>query len=167
MLLWVNLLTDGLPAVALGADGKSEGIMDKQPREKGEGVINNHMIYVILGIGLSLTTLILFSFNHFLPNMALARTVAFTELVLIELIEIWPIRKIFGQPIKRNHWLQLAVVSSILLQFVVIYSPLNSFFGLVPLGFYAWMVIIGAVIIFGLFIWLYVKFGEEVLDLKN
>ncbi len=167
MLLWVNLLTDGLPAVALGADGKSEGIMDRQPRKKGEGVINNHMIYVILGIGLSLTTLILFSFNHFLPNMALARTVAFTELVLIELVEIWPIRKIFGQPIKRNNWLRLAVVSSILLQFVVIYSPLNSFFGLVPLGFYAWIVVIAAVIIFGLFIWLYVKFGEEVLNLKN
>ena len=167
MLLWVNLLTDGLPAVALGADGKSAGIMDRQPREKGEGVINTHMIYVILGIGLSLTTLILFSFNHFLPNMALARTVAFTELVLIELVEIWPIRKIFGQPIKRNNWLRLAVVSSILLQFVVIYTPLNSFFGLVPLGFYAWMVVIAAVIIFGLFIWLYVKFGEEVLNLKN
>lgn len=167
MLLWVNLLTDGLPAVALGADGKSEGIMDRQPREKGEGVINKHMIYVIFGIGLSLTTLILFSFNHFLPDMALARTVAFTELVLIELIEIWPIRKIFGQPIKRNNWLRLAVVSSILLQFVVIYSPLNSFFGLVPLGFYAWMVVIAAVIIFGLFIWLYVKFGEEVLGLES
>ncbi len=167
MLLWVNLLTDGLPAVALGADGKSEGIMDRQPRKKGEGVINNHMIYVILGIGLSLTTLILFSFNHFLPNMELARTVAFTELVLIELVEIWPIRKIFGQPIKRNNWLRLAVVSSILLQFVVIYSPLNSFFGLVPLGLHAWLVVLAAVLIFGLFIWLYVKFGEEVLGLKN
>ncbi len=167
MLLWVNLLTDGLPAVALGADGKSAGIMDRQPREKGEGVINTHMIYVILGIGLSLTTLILFSFNHFLPNMALARTVAFTELVLIELVEIWPIRKIFGQPIERNNWLRLAVVSSILLQFVVIYSPLNSFFGLVPLGPYAWAVVIAAVLIFGLFIWLYVKFGEEVLGLEN
>ncbi len=161
MLLWVNLLTDGLPAVALGADGRSSGIMDRTPREKGEGVINNYMVYVILGIGLSLTTLILFSFNHFLPNMAKARTVAFTELVLIELVEIWPIRKIFGEPIKRNNWLRLAVVSSILLQFVVIYSPLNGFFGLVPLGLYAWLVILSAVLIFGAFIWLYVKAGEK------
>lgn len=161
MLLWVNLLTDGLPAVALGADGRSSGIMDRTPREKGEGVINNYMVYVILGIGLSLTTLILFSFNHFLPNMAKARTVAFTELVLIELVEIWPIRKIFGEPVKRNNWLRLAVVSSILLQFVVIYSPLNGFFGLVPLGLYAWLVILSAVLIFGAFIWLYVKAGEK------
>lgn len=164
MLLWVNLLTDGLPAVALGADGRSSGIMDRNPREKGEGVINNYMVYVILGIGLSLTTLILFSFSHFLPNMAKARTVAFTELVLIELVEIWPIRKIFGEPIKRNNWLRLAVVSSILLQFVVIYSPVNSFFGLVPLGFDAWLVVLSAVLIFGAFIWLYVKAGEKLFD---
>lgn len=164
MLLWVNLLTDGLPAVALGADGRSTGIMDRNPREKGEGVINNYMIYVILGIGLSLTTLILFSFNHFLPDMEKARTVAFTELVLIELVEIWPIRKIFGQPIKRNNWLRLAVASSILLQFVVIYSPLNGFFGLVPLGLYAWLVVLSAVFIFGGFIWLYIKAGKKLFD---
>ncbi|MFW6071323.1 MAG: cation-translocating P-type ATPase, partial [Candidatus Bipolaricaulota bacterium] len=167
MLLWVNLLTDGLPAVALGADGRSAGIMGRSPREKGEGVINGYMVYVILGIGLSLTTLILFSFNRFLPDLRTARTVAFTELVLIELVEIWPIRKIFGEPIKRNSWLRLAVLSSILLQFVVIYSPLNGFFGLVPLGFHAWLVVGSAVLIFVVFIWLYVKAGKRFFGFRG
>ncbi len=164
MLLWVNLLTDGLPAVALGADGKSRGVMDRSPREEGEGVISNYLIFIILGIGISLTTLILFSFNHFLPKIELARTVAFTELVLIELLEIWPIRKIFGQPIKRNNWLYLAIGVSIMAQFAVIYSPLNSFFGLVPLGLYPWLVILSAVAIFGSSIWIYVKLGQKLFN---
>ncbi|MCF7876003.1 calcium-translocating P-type ATPase, PMCA-type [Candidatus Bipolaricaulota bacterium] len=164
MLLWVNLLTDGLPAVALGADGKSRGVMDRSPREEGEGVINNYLIFIILGIGISLTTLILFSFNHFLPKVEMARTVVFTELVLIELLEIWPIRKIFGQPIERNNWLYLAIVASIIAQFVVIYSPLNGFFGLVPLGLYPWIVILSAVAIFGASIWIYVKLGQKLFN---
>lgn len=162
MLLWVNLLTDGLPAVALGADGKSKGVMERKPREKGEGVINKHMVFVILGIGLSLTGLILLSFHHMLPNMALARTVAFTELVLIELIEIVPIRTSFGQPIKKNLWLYLAVLSSITFQFVVIYSPINKYFGLVPLGLYPWLVVLGAIVIFSIFIWIYIKIGQRI-----
>jgi Ca2+-transporting ATPase len=162
MLLWVNLLTDGLPAVALGADGKSRGVMDRPPREEGEGVINNYMIFVILGIGLTLTTLIMFSFRHFLPDIKTARTVAFTELVLIELLEIWPIRKIFGQPIEKNNWLFLAIGTSIVAQFLVVYSPLNGFFGLKPIGLYPWMVIIAAVLIFGASIWIYVKLGEKI-----
>ncbi len=164
MLLWVNLLTDGLPAVALGADGRSRGVMDRSPREEGEGVINSYLIFIILGIGLSLTTLILFSYNHFLPDLKTARTVAFTELVLIELLEIWPIRKIFGQPIKPNNWLYLAIGASIVAQFLVVYSPLNSFFGLVPLGLSPWLVILAAVAIFGCFIWIYVRAGEKLLD---
>jgi len=167
MLLWVNLLTDGLPAVALGADGKSRGVMDRSPREEGEGVINSYMVYVILGIGLSLTTLIIFSYNHFLPDQVTARTVAFTELVLIELVEIWPIRKIFGQPIERNHWLSLAIGTSLVAQFLVIYSPLNSFFGLKSLGLYPWLVILSAVAIFGAFIWLYIKLGQELFDFSR
>jgi len=164
MLLWVNLLTDGLPAVALGADGKSRGVMDRPPREEGEGVISFYMVYVILGIGLTLTTLILFSYRHFLPNVATARTVAFTELVLIELLEIWPIRKLFGQPIKRNNWLYLAIMTSIVAQFVVVYSPLNGFFGLEPIGLYPWLVITAAVAIFGAAIWTYIKLGQKLFD---
>ncbi len=164
MLLWVNLLTDGLPAVALGADGKSRGVMDRPPRKKGEGVINNYMIYVILGIGLTLTTLIIFSYRHFLPDIPTARTVAFTELVLIELLEIWPIRKIFGEPIEKNNWLYLAIGTSIIAQFLVVYSPLNGFFGLKAIGLYPWLVILSAVLIFGAFIWIYVKLGQKLLD---
>ncbi len=166
MLLWVNLVTDGLPAVALGADGRSRGVMERPPREEGEGVISSYMVYVILGIGLSLTTLIIFSYNHFLPDLATARTVAFTELVLIELLEIWPIRRIFGQPTVRNNWLYLAIGSSILLQFAVIYTPLNSFFGLVALGIYPWLVVLSAVAIFGIFIWIYVKALDSLLEGK-
>ncbi|MFB6291474.1 MAG: calcium-translocating P-type ATPase, PMCA-type [Candidatus Bipolaricaulia bacterium] len=164
MLLWVNLLTDGLPAVALGADGKSQGVMDRPPRREGEGVINSYMVYVIIGIGVTLTTLIIFSYRHFLPDLTAARTVAFTELVLIELLEIWPIRKIFGQPIERNNWLYLAIATSILAQFIVIYSPLNGFFGLEPLGLYPWLVIIAAVLIFGAAIWIYIKLGQKLLN---
>lgn len=164
MLLWVNLLTDGLPAVAMGADGRSKGVMERKPRQEGEGVINKFMVYIILGIGISLTTLILFSYRRLLPNVQLAQTVAFTELVLIELVEILPIRICFGVPIKRNNWLYAAVLSSIAMQFVVIYTPLNKFFGLVPLGLEGWSIVLGAVAIFGGFIWAYISIGKRFFD---
>lgn len=164
MLLWVNLLTDGLPAVALGADSKSPGIMDRNPRGKGEGVINSYMVFLIGGIGLSLTTLLILSFNHFSSHLAKAQTVVFTELVIIELLELWPIRESFGKPMERNRWLGLAVGASLGAQLMVIYSPLNQFFGLVPLGVGAWIVVLSAIAIFSGFIWFYIKLGKRIFQ---
>jgi Ca2+-transporting ATPase len=166
MLLWVNLVTDGLPAVALGADGRSRGVMDRPPRAKGEGVLSGYVIYVIIGIGVGLTTLILFSYNHFLPDIKIARTVAFTELVLIELVELWPIRRVFGLPVKRNNWLYLAIGTSLVAQTVVIYSPLNQYFGLQPLGIYHLMIVLGCVAVFAAFIWTYVKVGQKFFGVR-
>ncbi|MFB6265530.1 MAG: cation-translocating P-type ATPase, partial [Candidatus Nanohaloarchaea archaeon] len=138
MLLWINLVTDGLPALALGADPKVPGIMERPPRGKEESVINKRMIATILGIGVAMTATILPFFFLILPGLQLAQTFAFTALVLFEMIGIQAIRKQFGMEMFTNIWLWAAILATVVLQAAVLYTPLNRFFEVVPLGVSMW-----------------------------
>ncbi|MDY6768869.1 MAG: cation-transporting P-type ATPase [Candidatus Nanohaloarchaea archaeon] len=140
MLLWINLVTDGLPALALGTDPKSDGIMDRPPRSRDEPVINRRMMLSITGIGLimSLVSLPLF-FLHATSSLVLAQTVLFTFLVTVEMIRIHTIRSRYNLSPWSNRWLIGAVGMSLVLQLLVLYTPLNAFFDVVPLGSTAWL----------------------------
>ncbi|MCJ7478887.1 MAG: cation-transporting P-type ATPase [Candidatus Nanohaloarchaeota archaeon QJJ-7] len=135
MLLWINLVTDGLPALALGTDPKSEGIMDRPPRGSDEAVINHRMMASIVGIGLimTLTGLPLFFF-HATTDLILAQTVLFTFLVVIEMVRIQTIRQRYGLSFFSNKWIAGSIGLSILLQAAVLYTPLNRFFEVVPIS---------------------------------
>ncbi|MFT4892944.1 MAG: Ca2+-transporting ATPase [Candidatus Nanohaloarchaea archaeon] len=142
MLLWINFVTDGLPALALGADPKSEGIMERDPRGKDEPVISRRMMTSIAGIGviMTLTGLPLF-FSSISTGLIAAQTVLFTFLVLVEMIRIQIIRSRYKQSILSNKWLAGALGSSILLQLLVLYTPLSSYFQTASLGLSMWMVL--------------------------
>lgn len=167
MLLWVNLLTDGLPALALGADSRSEGVMKRSPAGNARGVVNRRMIYSIVGIGISITVIMIGSFAYLSSDLRLARTVVFTELVLLEMIEIWFIRRRFGKPVRRNYWLSLSVALSVGLQLVLLYSPLNRFFGVVPLGLYDWLFVIAGLSAFSLFMLPYSYIGDRLFGRES
>lgn len=145
-LLWINLLTDGLPAVALGLDPKAEYIMKRKPRKKSEGVIDARMVYSIVAIGIAMTVVILavflyafFSSNTEMPARFIkAQTMAFTCFVVFEMVRVQTVRAYFRTKFFSNKWLWIAVFSSFALQLVVLYSPLNSFFRVVPLGVSEW-----------------------------
>ncbi|MFC2143421.1 calcium-translocating P-type ATPase, PMCA-type [Candidatus Aenigmatarchaeota archaeon] len=138
-LLWINLLTDGMPALALGADPAGKNIMGK--RSKGEDeVLNKSMIYSIVTIGVLITAVVLYLF--FTVDPAKAMTIAFTSLVVMELAKIYVIRKRFGSSPFSNRYLSLAVIGSFILQLIVIYSPLNTVFKVVPLGLNDWVLIL-------------------------
>ncbi len=145
-LLWINLLTDGAPALALGVDKSVPGIMKRKPRNKKNGVLDRRLMYMIgaIGIKMALILLIIF-FIGLTKGIEVARTMVFTGIVLYEFVRIWVIRKQEKLKFFSNKWLILALGVSILLQLTVVYSPLNKFFGVVPLGIFGWVVILTGV----------------------
>ena len=143
-LLWINLLTDGAPALALGVDQPTPGIMKRKPKSKKEGVIDKRLMYIIgaIGIKMALILLIIFFIGLLTQGIKVARTMVFTGIVLYEFIRIWVIREQEKLKFFSNKWLILALGISLALQLTVIYSPINKFFGVVPLGLFSWMTIL-------------------------
>ncbi len=152
MLLWINLLTDGLPALAMGVDPTSKTIMERKPRPKEESIIDRTLTFSIAWIGIWVAVICLSLYIYGLrDNVQTARTFAFTSLVVLELIEVFPIRSRYGTPFISNRWLGTAIGVSLIMHMLVLYSPLNRYFGVVPLGINGWSVILaGAVLFMGL-----------------
>ncbi|MGM0510423.1 MAG: cation-translocating P-type ATPase [Thermoplasmatota archaeon] len=154
MLLWINLLTDGLPALALGVDPSSDEIMKRKPKAKDENIIDRTLAFSIAWIGAWVTIICLSLYWYGLSidpeNLRLAQTLTFTSLVVLELIEVVPIRSRYGTPIFSNKWLGAAIAISLILHMMVLYSPLNSYFKVVPLGLSSWMMILMGAGIFAL-----------------
>ncbi|MBW2988028.1 haloacid dehalogenase [Candidatus Woesearchaeota archaeon] len=142
-LLWINLLTDGLPALALGVDPTPPGIMKKRPIKHGEGIINKRVLVSIFGIGCVLTaiTIPLF-FIGLRKSLVMAQTMVFSALVVYEFLRIVMIREQERLSLFSNKWLLLALLTSIALQLVVLYSWLARYFGVVPLGAFEWLLIV-------------------------
>lgn len=147
-LLWINLLTDGFPALALGVDSPRKDVMEMKPRGKKEGVINRRVAWLIglTGPSMALILLMIF-FMNLDKGLQTAQTMVFTGFVLYELVRLAIIRQQEGLELFSNRWLILAVVISIILQLAVIYTPLSVFFGVVPLGFMSWVVLLGGVVV--------------------
>ncbi len=142
-LLWINFLTDGLPALALGVDPTRKGTMQRKPRKKAEGIMNRKSIYWIMAIGAELTVVLLAIFFIGLKNgLATARTMVFTGFVLYEFVKLSVIR--YQQQLSwfSNKWLVLATSGCIALQLAILYTPLNRLFHVVPLGLFEWFILL-------------------------
>jgi Ca2+-transporting ATPase len=148
-LLWINLLTDGLPALALGADPQSGDVMERPPRDPETGIIERPMLGLIGGTGTVSTALMLGLMFYVLGGAAAitpyAMTMVFTGFVFLEFEKLYVIRWLRETPTFSNPWLALAVGGSAVMQLAVLYTPLNQYFGTVPLGLEDWG-IIGAVL---------------------
>ena len=150
-LLWINLLTDGLPALALGTDPGGD-VMDRSPRSQATGIIDSEMLGFVFGAGLTATALLLGLMFYTLEGAAAvtpyAMTMVFTGLVIFEFLKLYVLRWVKGTPALSNPWLGLAVVASLGLQLAVLYTPLNRYFGTVPLGVADWG-LLGLVLLVG------------------
>ena len=147
-LLWINLLTDGLPALALGIDPARPDIMNEPPRKKNEGIINKRLAWLIGLIGIK-KMIILFATFFFLTSVStdVARTALFTGFIIYEFIRIASIRSQEKLNWLSNKWLLAALIGSLVLQIFIIYSPLNKYFFVVPLGLHAWIVLLSGMAI--------------------
>lgn len=158
-ILWMNLVTDGLPAIALGLDPVERDIMLQKPRRPREGVFARGLLRRILfaGLTISLTTLALFLFSlwYYPGQVERSRTLAFTVLVFAQLIYAFQCRyerhSIFELGIWGNTYLILAVLLSGAAQVLLLYTPLLSeIFQTVPLTGDDWL-LVGLFSVFPLF----------------
>ncbi len=145
-LLWINLLTDGLPALALGADPPSKDVMDRPPRDPKENILSKGMFIdmCIVGVIMLVGTLGLFAYN--LPSGGVkAITVAFTAVVIFEMVRVLSVRAKYHVSFFSNRKLFLAIAITLILQLVVIYVPsLQTAFDTTSLDLLDWIEI-GAV----------------------
>jgi len=141
-LLWINLLTDGLPALALGTDPASGDVMRREPRESTGGIIDRPMATLIGGVGLATTAVLLGVMFLTLDGAAAVTpyvmTMVFTGLVVFEFVKLYVVRWSRRTPALTNRWLAGAVLASFALHLSVLYTPLNQYFGTVPLGVGDW-----------------------------
>ncbi len=149
-ILWVNLVTDGLPAMALGIDPNDPNIMCRPPRHPAESVFSRGLIRKIIGRGIQigLSTLFVFSVVYYLQDdLARARTAAFATLVYCQMFHVFDCRSetttIFELKFTTNKYLLAAVAFSTLMQLAVMYIPfLSSIFATVPLSLSDWALIL-------------------------
>jgi Ca2+-transporting ATPase len=147
-ILWINLLTDGLPALALGIDPARPDVMLRPPRKKEEPIINKCQLWLIGTIGIKKMIVLFATFFIVLPlGIEKARTALFTGFILYEFVRIGSIR--YQDKLKwfSNKWLVSALIGSVLLQLLIIYTPLSKMFHIVPLGIYEWLILFGGVCI--------------------
>ena len=149
-ILWINLVTDGLPALALGVDPIPEDIMERKPRDPKESPINREMLFMIISVGVIMLvgTLGIFQLCTYLGHeLREARTVAFTTLVMFQLFFVFSVRSP-RQPLTLGSFLSnpklvLAVLVSAILQLIVVYlPPLHSVFDTASLGILEWVMIL-------------------------
>ncbi|MDR3587685.1 MAG: calcium-transporting P-type ATPase, PMR1-type [Desulfosporosinus sp.] len=149
-ILWINLVTDGLPAMALGVDGAEPGIMNRPPRAPGESIFARGLASKIgiRGTMIGLGTLFVFVAALFIGvNMLGARTMAFTTLVFSQLFHVFDCRSeergIFEVGLFTNPYLVGAVLISTIMQLSVIYlPPLEAIFKTAPLHGWQWIFIL-------------------------
>jgi len=154
-ILWINLLTDTGPALALGVDPPVDDPMDRPPRALSDRVIDAAMWRGVLLIGFVMAVVSLVAIDIYLPgglvegshDIANARTAGFTVLVLCQLFNCFNARSertSAFHDLFSNHWLWAAVGLSLMLQIAVVHLPvLNDAFGTEPLTADQWLVCLG------------------------
>ncbi|WP_043933387.1 calcium-translocating P-type ATPase, SERCA-type [Bacillus sp. EB01] len=150
-ILWVNLVTDGLPAMALGLDQPEENVMKRKPRSPKEGVFARGLGWKVVSRGflIGLITLIAFIvvYKNNPDRLAYAQTVAFATLVMAQLIHVFDCRSeisVLSRNPFGNMYLVWAVISSAILMLVVIYyPPFQPIFHTLPIEARDWLLILG------------------------
>jgi len=146
-ILWVNLTTDGLPAIALGVDPGDPDIMERKPRDPNESVFTQDVKVYLIAVPILMTVLLLAGYFYTLETYDLveARTQLFTALVLMELINAVNARSlkytVFKVGVFKNKFLWVAILSSLGLQLMVLYIPaLHSVFNVTYPQLFDWAI---------------------------
>jgi Ca2+-transporting ATPase len=149
MLLWVNVVTDLVPASALAADPAVPHVMKRRPRRHDEPILNKAIYATIAGS--ILRTLIAYGFIFWaglrLGGVTYARTMLFTSIVLHAFTRVMVVRQLDDLPLWSNRALLWSYLAAVGLQLLALYTPLRDLFGIVPLDWRAWAIMLPVVVL--------------------
>jgi Ca2+-transporting ATPase len=151
MILWINLITDGGPALALSLDPPQKDLMEKPPRDPKEGILHGRFASILMSFTTQfLGTGVVFFLMFYVfgdgvvgsHDFQRARTMAFMQATLRELMVVWNCRSerknAFRVGFTSNKWLLFAVVASAIVTIIV---PFTGLFGTVPLTLEEWAIV--------------------------
>lgn len=151
-LLWLNLVTDGMPAIALGLDPVDPEVMHRPPRAKRAPIISWRfgLEMVLISTLISVASLLAY-FYGLRTSGALAQSMTLTTFVILKLIRVHTVRTEYNMRPFSNPWVIFAVLSTLILQLVILYTPLlRPVFGTVALSLLDW----GIIGVLGALFWL-------------
>ncbi len=150
-ILWINLVTDGLPALALAVDPISPRIMQKKPIEASSQLLSLSSLFYLSLVSTIIAIGVLFACHYGLSkNAQLGHTLAFTMIIVLEFVRIQMIRLEHFSYFWKNPLLITALIGSLGLQLLILYTPtLQNIFKVVPLTLFDWGVVtIIAILVF-------------------
>jgi len=140
LLLWINLITDGAPALAYSVDPYGTTIMHRPPIPPGEGILPKVKLRLLITLGClgALAGLVLFQLTGGASDdptdIQRGQTIVFSFIVIFEMILVFILRRSYQVPLFSNHWLWFAVLFSLATQVVILYTPARLVFHVTPLG---------------------------------
>ncbi len=156
-LLWINLVTDSLPAIALGMERVEADVMEKDPKPKNEGIFAHGfgVRIVLQGVMFALLSLIAYligagSFDPDLMNEGAGQTMAFMVLALSQVVQAFNMRSehsLFKIGFFKNKKLNLAALSSVVLVALVLFTPVRIAFGLEILSWNEYLAAAGLILV--------------------
>lgn len=152
-LLWINLVTDSLPAIALGMEPVEDDVMDKKPKPKNEGIFANGLgIKVVLqGLMFAILSLVAFKVGENVTGtLEGGQTLAFMVLALSQVVHSFNMRSdhsLFKIGPFKNKMLNLANLASLLLMSLVLFTPIRIAFGLVILPWELYLLGLGLIVV--------------------
>ena len=175
-ILFMNIVTDDLPAITLGLNKSSDDIMDEKPRKKA-GILNKDLFIflIISGTIMAIFSLLsfYFSFNILGQDGNYARTTALLTLIVLEIAGAFSFRSFRKLTSNRsffvNPYLAIASVISLIATFIIIYTPANKIFETTPLLFLDWAIAFGFGILFIILFDIFKKFNskKKILNLEG
>lgn len=151
-LLWINLVTDSLPAISLGMEAVEDDVMDHKPKQKNEGIFAKGLgVKVVLqGVMFAIITLVGFVIGEkVMGTIEGGQTMAFTVLSLTQVLQAYNMRSdhsIFKIGVFTNHKLNWSSLISVLLVALVLFTPVRIAFGLVLLEPWLYLVALGLIV---------------------
>jgi Ca2+-transporting ATPase len=150
-ILWINLATDGPPALALGVDPAEKGLLSKPPRSRKAFLFDRHEIGLLFfqGLLIGLVSIFAFAIEYYWlgAGIELARTMAFSVMMLSQKFHAFncrsQVRSVFSLGLFSNPWLVISFVVLFSIHIAVIYVPFcQEIFKTVPLNAYHWVIMI-------------------------
>ena len=152
-LLWINLVTDSLPAIALGMETVESDVMDRKPKPKNEGIFAHGLGFRVVLQGIMFAALTLIGFKvgeNVTGTLAGGQTLAFMVLALSQVVQAFNMRSehsLFKIGPFKNHKLNWAALASTLLVVLVLFTPLRTAFGLVILPWGLYLLGVGLILV--------------------